>query len=131
MYRIIRIKLEAGWDIPGELSHHRIDIYKYVNGNYIAKFTIKNEMGEIVAIENELSTKRIEELLKCLFTVNLPAVPKREAGCDISYTEIEVAGDGGKSLFGWTTCPHGWEELDKLTTKIIKCSGFYIEDECL
>lgn len=125
MERVIRITLESSWVRPNELSTHRIDILRDSKGRYFSKFKKYDDTGKIVAFKNELPKSKVTDILKLLPTIQVPAFPKHEMGCDGGFTEIEVGGHGATSHFRWWGAPpDGWEQLDKITTEVIECSGF-------
>jgi len=126
MERVIRLTVESTWVRPDELSKYQIDILKYSDGRYLAKFKTWDDTGEVVTFKNELPTRTVTDMLDLLPGIQLPAFPRHEMGCDGGFTEIEVGGDCGKSHFRWWSVPpDGWEELAQVTAELIERSGFY------
>ena len=125
MERIIRVTLESTWDLPDELSVHKIDILQYSNGCYFSKFKKLDHAGELVTVKNELPNEVVTDILELLPTIRIPAFPRHYISCDGAFTEVEVGVCGGKSHFRWWgSPPDGWEILEQLAVKVIECSGF-------
>ena len=125
MERIIRLTVESSWVRPDELSKYQIDILKYSDGRYSARYKKWDDNGKVVTFKNELPTRTVTDMLELLPTIQLPAFPQHMMGCDGGFTEIEVGGDCGKSHFRWWSVPpDGWEELAQLAAELIERSGF-------
>jgi hypothetical protein len=126
MERVIRIAVESTWVRPNELSKYQIDILKYSNGCYFARFKKWDHTGKVLTFKDELPTRTVTDILELLRTIQIPAFPRHMMGCDGGFTEIEVGGYGGKSHFRWWSAPpNGWEQLDQVAAELIERSGFY------
>jgi hypothetical protein len=118
--RILRISLEAAFGLPHELLKERIDIIKNKNGEYFSKHTFINKDLKKETVKTRLEISGIDKIIATLSTINVPAFPKHQMGCDGGFTELEIGDYSGRSLFRWwSDPPDGWEELDEITKKII------------
>ena len=123
--RLLRIKLEhCGPRFPHELLPRRIDIIKNSNGEYISKYTKTNENNKKVTVKKKMTASDVDEIMKELSTMHIPAFPNHHMGCDGGFTELEVGGYSGKSHFRWwSAAPDGWKVLDDIVERVIHCSG--------
>jgi|TARA_Y100000031_G_C7937458_1_gene255500 hypothetical protein len=126
--RLLRIKLEnCGPGMPYELLPRRIDVIKNSNAEYIAKYTKMNEINKKVTVKNKMTASDVDGIMKELSIIHIQAFPNHLMGCDGGFTELEVGGYSGKSHFRWWSgAPDGWEKLDDIVERVIRCSG--IED---
>ncbi len=127
--RLLRIKLEnCGPSFPRELLPKRIDIIENSNGEYISKYTKTNEDNKRVTIKKKMTSSDVNGIMEELSTIHIPAFPNHHMGCDGGFTELEVGGYSGKSHYRWWSgAPEGWEVLDDIVERVIRCSG--IEDD--
>ena len=127
--RLLRIKLEnCGPAFPHELLPKRIDIIENSNGEYISKYTKTNEDNKRVTIKKKMTSSDVNGIMEELSTIHIPAFPNHHMGCDGGFTELEVGGYSGKSHYRWWSgAPDGWEVLDDIVERVIRCSG--IEDD--
>ncbi len=118
--RILRITLEATFGLPHEILKRRIDIIRNKNGEYFSKYTVINEDLKKETVMTRLIVSDVDKIIASLSKINVPAFPKHPMGFDGQYTELEIGDYSGKSHFRWWSVPPvGWEELDKITKKII------------
>ncbi|MBA2483014.1 MAG: hypothetical protein H0V39_01035 [Nitrosomonas sp.] len=130
--RILRIKLEATFCLPDEAAKKQIDIIKDKHGAYHSKCTSMDAKNKRISSKIRRVSSDIEKTIKLLLTIQIPAFPKHQMGCDGEFTEIEIGDYAGKSNFRWWSSPSaGWEVLEELTNKIIDYAGIYDDDEPL
>ena len=90
--RLIRIKLEGTFGLPHELAKKQIDIFKDKNGEYYSKYTRMDENFKKISSKKKLVSSEIRKTIKLLSTIQIPAFPKHQMGCDGGFTEIEITG---------------------------------------
>lgn len=116
--RILRIKLEETFGLPHELAKKQLDIFKDKNGEYYSKYTRMDKNLKKISSKKKLVSNDIKKTIKLLSTIQIPAFPKHQMGCDGGFTEIEIGDYSGKSSFRWWSVPPvGWEALAEITKK--------------
>lgn len=112
--RVLRITHEATVGFAGE-TKQQFDIIQYANGTYCSKYTHGFE-----TTKTPLSDSEVKNIFALLSNVTIAAFPEHHMGDDGDFTEIEVGDYAGKSHYRWWSVPpKGWEELNKVTDKII------------
>ncbi len=128
--RILRITYESTFGTPRETAKKYIDVIESKNGEYHYKFTSTNIEFNRISVKKKVDVSKVRVMLEKLAEINVPAFPQHQMGCDGGFTEIEVGGYSGKSLFRWWSCPpKGWEELDDITQKLIADADFENDGE--
>ena len=93
--------------------------------SYYCEYEHTGEDGIKVVERNAIEAEDAEKLIRGLRKIEVSAFPEHYMGCDGGFTELEVGGYGGKSVFRWwTNGPKEWQALDRFVKLAVKSSGF-------